>query len=146
MYRRGIDARAVCRDSDGRVLLVTDGDGRAVLPGGPVGHGEHPADAVARWTAVQTDAPLTVRRPLRVVTDLHRYRRGRFGSGWQHRDVIVFAGELGGPAPDNGQWVAEAHLDLHAVAAITAAALGFPVDPVEAPRPVSWAAMPARDG
>lgn len=146
MYRRGIDARAVCRDGDGRVLLVTDDEGRAALPGGPVGHGEHPADAAARWTGVQTGAALTVRQPLRVVTDLHRDRPSRLATVWQHRDVVVFAGELRGAAAPAGVWVAETDLGSVRTARATAAALGLPTDLPARPRRVSWTVMPARDG
>jgi ADP-ribose pyrophosphatase YjhB (NUDIX family) len=144
-YRRGIQARAECRDAAGRVLLVAGVDGRMELPGGPVGHGEHPADALARWVNTHTSAALAIRHPLRVVTDvvLSRPARGlldpRFG-WWTHSDTIVFAAELTGAG--TGQWVGEAELAGLALASASAAALGR-ADAISGgpSRRVPWAAL-----
>jgi ADP-ribose pyrophosphatase YjhB (NUDIX family) len=156
-YERGIDARVVCHDAAGRFLLLTGADGIAYLPGGAVDHGEHPADAVVRWASAQTPAPLSVRAPVRVVTDVAHRRerdsaglagaglakpgRGRGGwrGGWVHRDTIVFAGELAASAPGTPGtagtpgvpgplWVAPADLTGLRLAPATTSALGLAGD------------------
>jgi ADP-ribose pyrophosphatase YjhB (NUDIX family) len=48
--RRRIAAYGICRDEAGRVLLTGDGD----LPGGGVGHGEHPNEALIRGFVEET--------------------------------------------------------------------------------------------
>lgn len=138
----------MCRDGRGRLFVLRDPYGRALLPGGPVAHGEHPAEAVARWATEQTAAEAAVRAPLRVVTDLSRDRRGRWAGPWLHRDTIVFAAEFV-PAPAAGVWVTEDELAMLPMAPPTAAAVGLPAEPAGARRPprgVSWAAVPARGG
>jgi ADP-ribose pyrophosphatase YjhB (NUDIX family) len=134
-YRRGIDVRAQCRDEAGRILVVDGADGLVELPGGPVGHGEHPADALARWGATQTAGMLAIRHPLSVITDVVRSPRAAGGAhrllglpaarrtGWLHRDTIVFSGEVAGDAGAL-RWVAEADVAAIPLAASTAAALG----------------------
>ncbi len=105
-----------------------------MLPGGPVGHGEDPAAAVARWAASQTGAPPTVRHPVRVVTDLRR--DGGWPAAWRHVDTIVFAGTAVG-----GDWVDPAELPVP-----LRPALGLPAEPMPGLPRVAWSAVPARDG
>ena len=73
--RRRIAAYGLCRDDEGRVLLVRASErsanaGRWFLPGGGVEHGEHPADAVVREFAEETGLRVAVLGVRDVVTDV----------------------------------------------------------------------------
>lgn len=68
-----ISVKAVIKDSDGRVLLLREMDGRWELPGGGLEHGEHAKEALAReiteetgltvlWMSEQPTAFWTVRK------------------------------------------------------------------------------------
>ena len=66
--RRRIAAYGLCRDDDGRVLLVRATGGPAsagqwLLPGGGVRHGEHPQDAVVREIEEETGLRVKVDAP-----------------------------------------------------------------------------------
>jgi 8-oxo-dGTP diphosphatase len=63
--RRRIGAYGLCRDNDGRVLLVrasarSNTPGVWSLPGGGIDHGEHPADGVVREVAEETGLTVKV--------------------------------------------------------------------------------------
>jgi ADP-ribose pyrophosphatase YjhB (NUDIX family) len=92
-HRRGIDAYGVATDAGGRVLLVGDPPG---LPGGPVPHGEHPADTVAEAFRTQTGTAVRVVALRDVVADVD--------ARW-HRDRLVFTVEPLGQ-PSRGAWLA----------------------------------------
>src|SRR4051812_26399058 len=67
--RRRIAAYGLCRDGEGRTLMVRASQlaarpGDWWLPGGGIDHGEHPADAVVREVAEETGFKV-------VVTSLH---------------------------------------------------------------------------
>jgi 8-oxo-dGTP diphosphatase len=87
-YHRIIDAYGIAVDPSGRVLL-TDGD----LPGGPVRHGEHPVDAVARLVLEQTGRRVTASALRSVLTEI---------DGRTHRDVLIFDVTLEPDAPEQG--------------------------------------------
>ena len=77
-------AYAVVTDPDGALLLVrasprSDFAGRWFLPGGGVGHGEAPADAVVREVAEETGVRVRVAGPRAVLADVVDlpYRRVR---------------------------------------------------------------------
>lgn len=111
-HERVIEARVVCRDDDGAVLVV---DGQ--LPGGLVGPGEHPAEVAASTGA-------HVRRPVRVVTNVHRVPGRR--DAWRHRDTIVFEGDAA--AVRGGSWVAPAGLagsELGSAVGLASASVGL---------------------
>jgi ADP-ribose pyrophosphatase YjhB (NUDIX family) len=89
-YHRFIDAYGIAVDPSGRVLLI-DGD----LPGGPVRHGEHPVDAVARLFREQTGRRVTASTLRSVLTEI---------DGRTHRDALVFDVVLAPGALDQGSW------------------------------------------
>jgi ADP-ribose pyrophosphatase YjhB (NUDIX family) len=73
--RRRIAAYGVCRDGEGRVLLVRASErsarpGTWFLPGGGVEHGEHPAEAVVRETAEETGLAVAAVRVMDVAAEL----------------------------------------------------------------------------
>jgi 8-oxo-dGTP diphosphatase len=73
--RRRIAAYGVCRDGDGRVLLVraslrSNTPGVWSLPGGGIDHGEHPADAVVREIAEETGLTVGITGLRGVVSDV----------------------------------------------------------------------------
>jgi ADP-ribose pyrophosphatase YjhB (NUDIX family) len=77
-YRRVIDVYGVCVDEQGRTLMVGP---PWTLPGGRVEHGEHPADALARWVRGQTGRAVEAVALREVVTDI---------DDRVHHDVLVF--------------------------------------------------------
>lgn len=138
----------MCRDGAGRVLLVADGLGRAMVPGGPLRHGEHPVDALQRWARDQVPEQLSVRRPLRVATEVARAETWR--GGWQHRDMIVFdaqVGDAGGEHVRQGvQWATEGDLATLRLSPGTAAALGLASGTSQPGPRVVWSAVPGSSG
>jgi 8-oxo-dGTP diphosphatase len=73
--RRRIGAYGLCRDGDGRVLLVRASarsvrPGTWFLPGGGIDHGEDPADAVVRELAEETGLRVAVAGPRAVVAEI----------------------------------------------------------------------------
>ncbi len=144
-YRRGIDVRAVCVDGAGCILLRPGDDGHALLPGGRVGHGEHPAAALQRWAGAQTSAVVEIGRALRVVTEIER--GGQWRGAWVHRDTIVYAARVvpTDGVPLTGRWVATTAVPS---ASVTARALGLAMeqprtDPL---RTLPWSAVPGTTG
>jgi ADP-ribose pyrophosphatase YjhB (NUDIX family) len=135
-YERGIDARAVCRDEAGRVLLVPGAAG-PVLPGGRIAHGEDPVDTLTRAAGVRAG------RPLQAFTEIERTRIGWPGT-WRHIDTIVFDATPTGEV--TGSWFSDADLAAARLPRGTARALGLAVSPVRARRPRrrSWSAGSGR--
>lgn len=73
--RRRVAAYGLCRDSDGRVLLVrasarSNTPGVWSLPGGGIEHGEHPADGVVREVAEETGLTVKVTGLRNVLADI----------------------------------------------------------------------------
>jgi ADP-ribose pyrophosphatase YjhB (NUDIX family) len=73
--KRRIAAYGLCRDGDGRVLLVRLSEralepGHWLPPGGGIEHGEHPADAVVREIAEETGLIVAVTGLRTVVADV----------------------------------------------------------------------------
>ncbi|HEY8532479.1 MAG TPA: NUDIX hydrolase [Micromonospora sp.] len=157
MRRRRIAAHGLCRDDEGRTLLVR-GDRRAEfpgrwrLPGGEIRHGEHPALAVVRAIAAQTGlraSPTDVRAVLADVLTTPDGRRA-------HTDRIVYAVTVA-PAPavrpapaepiDRVAWIAPDRLPEVPLAPFTAEMLGLPPGPVPEPAlPVDALATEERAG
>lgn len=117
---RRIAAYGVCRDRDGRVLLVRAADSSAnaarwLLPGGGVEHGEHPARTVAREIEEETGIRVAVRGIRDVVTDVELLPAE---PAVRHHDRLVFdvevtggrlRDEVGG-STDRAMWAAPADL------------------------------------
>jgi 8-oxo-dGTP diphosphatase len=137
-YERGVDAYVVCRDPSGRTLLVPAGDDRWTLPGGAVRHGEHPADAVARWVAEQTGQGVAGVRARTVMTEIDESPDARI-----HRDQIVFEGTAVAISAD-GDWFSAKELDGLRLTAGTGYALGLrqPATDSHQVETVTWAATP----
>jgi ADP-ribose pyrophosphatase YjhB (NUDIX family) len=73
--RRRVAAYGLCRDGEGRVLLVrasarSNTPGVWSLPGGGIEHGEHPADGVVREVAEETGLTVKVTRLRDVLADI----------------------------------------------------------------------------
>src|SRR6266536_4046521 len=100
----------ICRDDDGRVLLVAESDGWWWLPGGGVEHGEHPFDALRREVREETGLDVCVERLRDAVTDVVA------GAGVEvHTDRLLFDVSVRGGVlrPEAGEppcWVAPADL------------------------------------
>lgn len=117
--RRRIGAYGICRDERGRTLLLRAGPGshRAgtwLLPGGDIGHGEHPADAVVRLVAEQTGLAVRRDRVREVAAEVVDTPDGP-----EHTDAIVYdliwtGGDPRRPAGsadwDRYEWVPPARL------------------------------------
>ncbi|GAA4436755.1 NUDIX hydrolase [Phytohabitans houttuyneae] len=136
---RRIAAYGVCRNGEGRVLLVrgsaiADLPGVWQIPGGGIEHGEHPADAVVREFAEETGLAVAVTALRAAVSDvlwgLHTDR--------VIYDVTVRGGslrdELDGTT-DLAAWVAPGELAGLALVPFTAEVLGLAPEPVTGPAP-----------
>jgi 8-oxo-dGTP diphosphatase len=112
--RRRIGAYGVCRDDQGRVLLVRASPrsvrpGTWFLPGGGIDHGEDPADAVVRETAEETGLAVEVTGVRDVVAEVVARP-----PGLEHTDGVVFdVAVVGGSlrpevegTSDGARWVA----------------------------------------
>lgn len=116
LRRRRIAAYGLCRDDEGRVLLVraTGGAasaGRWLLPGGGVNHGEDPEDTVRREVEEETGLRVAVVGIRDVLSDVsHLEDVGTL----RHQDRLIFdvrvvGGELrpeNGGSTDRVAWVA----------------------------------------
>lgn len=133
--RRRIGAYGVCRDAEGRVLLVRAARGiasagRWFLPGGGVEHGEHPADAVARECAEETGLLVRVDGIRDVLTDIDHIPDI---PAMRHHDRLIFDArvvgghlrdETGGSS-DRARWVgAEEYAELLPLMPFVARVLG----------------------
>jgi ADP-ribose pyrophosphatase YjhB (NUDIX family) len=137
--RRRIAAYGVCRDEAGRVLLVRESarstrPGTWTLPGGGVGHGEHPADAVTREVTEETGLRVRVGRPRDVAAELVAGP-----SFLEHTDGVVYdlsvtGGTLrpeAGDSTDLARWVPAAEAAALPLSRFAADALGLPPAPTE---------------
>jgi len=158
---RRIAAYAVCRDVQGRALLVRASDragtpGVWSLPGGAVDHGEDPHHTVVRETAAETGLSVTVLRLHSVLADV----RALPSRGVTiHTDRIVYDVALRGGTlieregqpTDLVQWLAWDAAGRLPLRPFTAAVLGLPaksvdVRPDEAPEFPSFHAVKGPDG
>lgn len=130
--RRRIGAYGVCRDDQGRMLLVRAGPdshrpGTWLLPGGGIEHGEHPADAVVREVAEETGLvvrPAGVREVTAEVVVT--------AQGLEHTDAVIYdltvtggrlRPEVGGSS-DEVRWFATHEVDRLPLSAPAAYTLG----------------------
>ncbi|WP_320066449.1 NUDIX domain-containing protein [Micromonospora sp. RTGN7] len=137
--RRRVGAYGVCRDRDGRVLLVrgaelADFPGVWQLPGGGLGHGEEPEAHVVREFADQTGLAVATAGPVAAVADVIALPDVGVAV---HTDRIVFAVEATGGALRNEtdgttdlvRWVSLDEATGLPLMPFTAEALGLPVTP-----------------
>ena len=90
--RRRIAAYGLCRDDEGRVLLVRAAGGQAsrgrwLLPGGGVRHGEHPEHTVVREFEEETGLRVAVEGVRDVLTDVSRLSDI---ATLRHQDRLIF--------------------------------------------------------
>lgn len=145
MRRRRIGAYGLCRDDDGRVLLVRSSDRADVagiwqLPGGGVAHGEHPTTTLVREFAEETGLRIEVGEVHSVLAEVSRLG----GPDLQvHTDRIVYRvrpsggtlrSEVSGTT-DLVAWVAPGELPDLPLMPFTAELLGQPVSPLPEPPP-----------
>ncbi|MDR7279374.1 NUDIX hydrolase [Catenuloplanes atrovinosus] len=136
--QRRIAAYGICRDEDGRVLLVrasafSDDPGLWHLPGGGLKHGEHPEWAVVREFAEQTGITVRAAGLHTVLADVGPLP---FRDVEVHHDRVIFdvARDGGDPRPevdgatDLARWVAPAELTALPLMPFTARLLGVPAD------------------
>lgn len=141
--RRRVGAYGVCRDAQGRMLVVRASDrsvrpGTWFLPGGGVEHGEHPADAVVREVAEETGLAVRITGLREVVAEL--VERPPF---LEHTDGVIYdLAVTGGQVrpevdgtTDLAQWVRPDALTGRPLSLVLATALGLAM-PVPAPAPV----------
>jgi len=132
-WRRRIGAYGVCRDPSGAVLLARASAASArpgtwSLPGGGVGHGEHPADAVVRQVAVETGLKVEVVRARDSTAEF--VARPPY---LEHTDAVIYdlavTGGRSRPEPggntDAADWVPAAGLPTLPLSSLAAYALGL---------------------
>ena len=95
LRRRRIAAYGLCRDDEGRVLLVraTGGAasaGRWLLPGGGVNHGEDPEDTVRREVEEETGLDVRVAGLVGVLDRVTRDADGRVRYHWVLVDYLAY--------------------------------------------------------
>ncbi|HEX5598066.1 MAG TPA: NUDIX domain-containing protein [Micromonosporaceae bacterium] len=135
--RRRIAAYGICRD-DHRVLLVRYGTaelGVWQVPGGGLGHGEHPAAALVRVVREQAGLEVEATGVRAVVADV--IQRPDLGIAL-HTDRVIYemgvpdgrlrAGGVGAPAPV--AWVPSGELSRLRLMPFTAELLGIPAVPL----------------
>lgn len=134
--RRRIAAYGVCRNGDGRLLMVrTSGSsntpGRWLLPGGGIDHGEHPAAAVVREIAEETGLAVRVVALRDIRADVALIRGKDLAL---HHDRVIFdVAVCGGTLRDEPsgttnrvRWVREADLAGMPLLSFVAEVLGVP--------------------
>ncbi|MBO0868520.1 MAG: NUDIX domain-containing protein [Micromonosporaceae bacterium] len=146
---RRIAAYGVCRDPDGRVLLVRRRGGSDwSLPGGGVEHGEAPRDALVREFREETGFTVEIIRLATVASDLAADPRRR---RVVHTDRIIYdvrvtggtlRDEMGGTS-DRAEWFGPEQLPGLAVMPFVADVLSLTI--VESPAPVPAARPTGRD-
>jgi 8-oxo-dGTP diphosphatase len=133
---RRIGAYGICRDGDGRVLLMVESDGWWHLPGGGIEHGEHPFDALHREVHEETGLDIEIDRLRDAVTDV-------IGDGVveMHTDRLLFdvsarggvlrpeVGAVGHGGSVPPRWVGPDELTGLRLAPATARTLGQPAEP-----------------
>ncbi|WP_405100576.1 NUDIX hydrolase [Micromonospora sp. NBC_01412] len=143
--RRRVGVYGICRDPDGRVLLVRGSDradfpGVWQLPGGGLEHGEHPEAGVLREFAEESGLSVEVTGLLAAVADVTPLP----GAGVTlHTDRIVFAVRPGGGAlrdeadgtTDLVRWSSPEEAAGLPLMPFTAEALGLPVTPLRRAAP-----------
>lgn len=135
---RRIGAYGYCRDGDGRVLLVREGQtsnlpGMWQLPGGGIEHGEHPADAVVREFAEETGLTVAVSAVHDVVSDVMALPRQDV---LRHTDRVIYEVAVRGgalrPEPDGSTdmvaWLTGEQAAELPLLPFTASVLGLPAD------------------
>ncbi|WP_319463833.1 NUDIX domain-containing protein [Micromonospora sp. RTP1Z1] len=140
--RRRIGAYGVCRDREGRVLLVrgsarADFPGAWQLPGGGLDHAEHPEAAAVREFAEETGLAVEVTGLRAAVADVTRYPDRGVAL---HTDRIIFdvtptGGTLRDEADettDLARWWTPAETAGLPLLPFTAELLGLPVTPLPA--------------
>ncbi|BCB86842.1 NUDIX hydrolase [Phytohabitans suffuscus] len=144
---RRVAAYGVCRDGDGRVLLVrgsatADLPGVWQVPGGGIDHGEHPADAAVREFAEETGLAVAVTGLRAAVSDV---LWGRHTDRLIY-DVAVRGGTLRDEpdgTTDRAAWIAPARLPELVLMPFTAELFGLPPEPVTTPPPAHFRPRPA---
>ncbi|MFI5843359.1 NUDIX domain-containing protein [Catenuloplanes sp. NPDC051500] len=137
--QRRIAAYGICRDGDGRVLLVrssafSDMPGVWQLPGGGLKHGEHPEWAVVREFAEATGLSVRVTGVAAILADIGPLP---FRDVELHHDRVIFdvvmeGGDLrheAGGSTDLVRWVDSAELATLPLMPFTARLLGVPPRP-----------------
>jgi ADP-ribose pyrophosphatase YjhB (NUDIX family) len=128
--RRRIAAYGICRDEAGRILLTRGaaGDTRAswALPGGTIGQGEHPGNALVRGFAEETGLAAGIVALRDVVSDL-----AVDPDQWEvvHTDRILYDVKVTGGELGQGQagWVEPAEAATLPLLPYAARLLGLPV-------------------
>ncbi len=137
--RRRIAAYGVCRDDEGRILLVrasaeSNTPGRWLAPGGGLEHGEHPAAAVVREIAEETGLVVAIVAVRDVIADVAHLRDG---VTVLHQDRVIYDVEIRGGtlrdeldgSTDQARWVPEAELASLPLLPFVAELFGLPVEP-----------------
>jgi 8-oxo-dGTP diphosphatase len=143
--RRRIAAYGLCRDGEGRVLLVRAGPRshhhrQWLLPGGGVDHGEHPAAAAVREIQEETGLATRIVAVRDVVSDV--LRLDSVGVLLHHDRIIYDVALVGGTLRDEtegttdaARWVSTDEVANLPLMAFTAAVLGLPATPLAHGRP-----------
>ncbi|MFK3981140.1 NUDIX hydrolase [Micromonospora sp. NPDC050397] len=145
MLRRRIGAYGLCRDDDGRVLLVRSSERAEVagiwqLPGGGVAQGEHPATTLTREFGAETGLRIEVGEVHSVLAEVSRLGGPDVRV---HTDRIVYRvrptggalrAEISG-STDQVAWVRPEELADLPLMPFTAELLGRPVEPLPEPPP-----------
>ncbi len=138
--RRRIAAYGLCRDGAGRVLLVRsaphdDVPGVWCAPGGGIGHGEAPADALVREYLEETGYAVEVTGLRDVLSDVAYLRNPP--EALMHTDRVIYEVKITGGAlrsetggtSDLAAWVEPDRLADLPLLPYLARLLGYPVEP-----------------
>src|SRR5205814_7881480 len=128
MRQRRIGTYGLCRDTDGRILLVRESDDRWWLPGGGVEHGEHPFDALRREVREETGLEVEIRRLRDAVADVVAEGDLAVHTDRLRSDVEPTGGALRAERGEAPRCVAPDELTRLPPSPATATALGVPAD------------------